>query len=355
MSSTQPMDKKKLVRETLFAVIAGIFGIVIISFFTHNWNFISVIKSFKLSLLGLSFLLMLGNWLIEAYTLQIIANALEYNLSFRECFDIFLIGGFFSRITPFGGGGGEPAQIIVLAQRKDIKPGDSAAIVGIKVFISTFIRVSLSLILPLWLLLSKQSWHLSRNANILINTGIVITSSLFVLFIFALFKPELTEAIANKLFKLRLLRKVFPETKTKRWFNSLKNTVQDFKIARDKIFASRKSAIYWTFALSFFSYALVLITPVVLMRGLGITSPWPEIVITALIFYVSSSYIPTPGGSGTAEIEMLALFARLIPSPLIGVFIITWRLFTHYFLLLFGGLFALRKFRKDNQKNSSSK
>jgi len=95
----------------------------------------------------------------------------------------------------------------------------------------------------------------------------------------------------------------------------------------------------------------VLLTPVVLMRGLGINSPWPEIIITAIIFYISSAYIPTPGGSGTAEIEMFALFARLIPNPLIGTFIIMWRFFTHYFLLIVGGITTFfDQFRKSKTR-----
>lgn len=350
MNNPGNIDKRKLTRETIVAIIAGVLGIVIVSFFTHNFNIVSSIKAFNANLLGLSFVLMLGNWLIEAYTLEIVANALGYNLSFRECVDLFLIGGFFSRITPFGGSGGEPAQIIALAQRGDIKPGDSAAIVGIKVFISTFVRTTILALLPLWLLLSKSSWNLSENTNLLIDVGIVISLTLFAVFTFALFRPEIAQAIANKVFKWRPLRKIFPDSRTSVWFEKLKKIVRDFKDSRNKLFSSKKSSIYWTFFLSFVSYALVLLTPVVLMRGLGVTSPWPEIVITALIFYASSSYIPTPGGSGTAEIEMFALFARLIPAPLIGVFIITWRLFTHYFLLLFGGVFTIRRFRKDNKK-----
>ncbi|MGC8721593.1 MAG: lysylphosphatidylglycerol synthase transmembrane domain-containing protein [Caldisericaceae bacterium] len=351
MKNPENTDKKKLFRETFFAVIAGVLGIIIVSFFTHNFNIVSSIKAFKPSLLGLSFVLMLGNWLLEAYTLEIVANAVGYRLSFRECVDLFLVGGFFSRITPFGGGGGEPAQIIALAQRGDIKPGDSAAIVGIKVFISTFVRTAVLALLPVWLLISKSSWNLSENTNMLIDVGIAISLVLFSIFILALFKPEFVQSIANRILKSSLLKRFFPEKRTSVWFDKLKKIVQDFKDSRNKLFSSKKTSIYWTFFLSFVSYAFVLLTPVVLMRGLGVTSPWPEIVITALIFYASSSYIPTPGGSGTAELEMLALFARLIPAPLIGVFILTWRLFTHYFLLLFGGVFTLRKFKKKKDNS----
>ncbi len=346
MKIPESFSKKKIIRETFFAVLAGIFGIAVISIFTHNWNFLSMIRSFKPELLILSFIMMICNWLLEAYTLQIISNSLNYNMKFSESLYLFLIGGFFSRITPFGGGGGEPVQMVVLAQSKKIKPGDSAAIIAIKMFIGTFVRLSVFIFIPLWLLIAKPSWGMTTKQNVLINAGIALTVLLFSLLIAALLRPQIAEGIASWVLKLKVLKKILREKQIIAAVNNLKKTVNDFREARAKIFKANQKMITYAFAASFVIWGLILFTPVVLMRGLGITSPWPEIVITAIIFYISSAYIPTPGGSGTSEIEILALFSRLIPSPLIGVFIITWRVFTHYLLLIFGGFVTLLQFKR---------
>ncbi len=346
MKNYNEINKKSLLKETIFALIAGVLGIVLVSFFTHNWNFIALIKSFSLPLLILSFLMMVANWFIEAYVILIIASMLDYKVPFRQCLKIFLIGGFFTRITPFEGGGGEPFQVLLLSRENHIKAGDSTAIIAIKTFIGSFVRISVFLLLPVWLIIAKPSWVLSITVNILINTGITLSIILFSFLIVGLVRPDLASKLFEKILQVKWLKKIIPENKIKSAIEGLKKLMEDFTLAKNKIFKSDPSKIYLAFVWSFISWGLVLFTPVILMRGLGVTSPWPEIIITAIIFYIASAYIPTPGGSGAAEIEMLALFARLIPQPLIGVFIITWRLVSHYFLLLIGGIATLRNVRK---------
>jgi uncharacterized protein (TIRG00374 family) len=349
------IDKKSLIKETLYALIAGVIGIVFVSIFTHNWNFISLIKSFNPYFLGTAFILMFADWVIEAYVLKLIAGMLGYKVPISDALNIFLIGGFFSRITPFSGGGGEPFQIYLLSRDNKVKPGDSTAIVAIKTFIGTFTRISIFLLLPLWIALAKPHWRLSHNVNMLINVGIAITMIFFALFIFAIIKPEIVEKWIERISRRPFFRRIIPKNKLEESIAQMRKIVDDFEKARNKIFTGEKITVIYTFVLSFISWGLVLFTPVLLMRGLGIMSPWPEIVITALIFYIASAYIPTPGGSGTAEVGILALFAGLIPQPLIGVFVIMWRVFTHYSLIIFGGILTFKNFRKKKNPEDQKK
>ncbi len=347
------VNAKSLAKETVYAILAGIVGIVFVSIFTHNWNFVSLIKSFNPYFLGFSFLLMFFDWIIEAYVLKLIAGMVGYGIPMKDALNIFLIGGFFSRITPFSGGGGEPFQIYLLSRDNKVKPGDSTAIIAIKTFIGTFTRITIFLLLPLWLAIVKPHWRLSRGINAFINIGIALTLIFFALFVFAIVKPEIVEIWIEKISKRPFLRRIFPKEKIENGIRQMRKVVDDFEVARDKILKGKKSTIIYIFVLSFISWGLVLFTPVMLMRGLGIMSPWPEIVITALIFYIASAYIPTPGGSGTAEVGILALFAGLIPQPLIGVFIIMWRVFTHYSLIILGGILTLKNFRSKNKEKKS--
>jgi uncharacterized protein (TIRG00374 family) len=332
------ISKNTIVRDTILAILASIIGIILISLLTHNWDFLSLIKSFNFLYISFAFILMFLNWFIEAYTIKLVAKVLGYSIEMKEAMKIFLIGGFISRITPFAGGGGEPVQMIILSKEKAIPPGDSAAIISIKMFIGTFVRVSAFLFVPIWILIAKPTWGISEAVNILINTGIVITLILFSALLFMILKPDLALVITQKALNTRFLKKIVKERTRNKTIEWVEKTVNDYKLAKNKIFSLKRDTLYFVFFLSFLSWGMILLTPVVLMRGLGIMSPWPEIVITAIIFYISSAYIPTPGGSGTAEIELLALFSRLIPNPLIGTFIISWRFFTHYFLLIAGGI-----------------
>jgi len=350
----EPLNRKAIIRDTILAIIAGIIGLIIVSLFTHNFNFLNLVRSFRLSYIIAAFVLMFLNWIIEAYTIKLIGNILGYEITFIEAEKIFLIGGFISRITPFGGGGGEPVQMVILSKEKAIPPGDSAAIISIKMFIGTFVRVSVFLFVPVWILVAKPTWGISEAVNILINTGVTITLVLFSALLLMILKPDFALLLTQKALNTGFLKKIVKEnarTKTIEW---VKKTVADYKLAKEKIFSLKRQTLYFVFFLSFISWGFVLLTPVVLMRGLGIMSPWPEIVITAIIFYISSAYIPTPGGSGTAEIEILALFARLIPNPIIGTFIITFRFFTHYFLLIAGGLATFFDTVRNKKKRSKT-
>ncbi len=346
-------NKKALLRDLFLAILASVIGIIFVSLFTHNWNFVELFKAFKPTYIAIAFLLMLINWLLESYVIKIIGSVLGYNITFKGALRVFLIGGFFSRITPFGGGGGEPVQIIILSTEKKIPPGDSTAIISIKMFIGTFVRVSVFLFVPIWILIAKHTWSMSPALNVIITIGIVITLTLFIFLTVFIFKPELSESLAKNLFKTRLLKRLFKEQTRAKALLWLEKIVKDFSIARNKLFLLSGKIIYLIFLISFISWGIVLLTPVILMRGLGITSPWPEIVITAVIFYISEAYIPTPGGSGTAEISIFALFASLIPNPLIGTFVIVWRFFNHYFLLIIGGLatfFSQFKIRRSKPR-----
>jgi uncharacterized protein (TIRG00374 family) len=352
--SDEVISRKTIIRDTILAILAGLVGILVISLFTHNWNFIDLAKSFRLSYILWAFFLMFASWFIEAYTIKLISDVLGYSITMREALKIFLIGGFISRITPFGGGGGEPVQMVILSKEKAIPPGDSAAIISIKMFIGTFVRVSVFLFVPVWILVAKPTWGISEAVNILINTGVAITLVLFSLLLLMILKPDFALLLTQKALNTRFFKKIVKENARTKTIECVKKTVEDYKLAKEKIFSLKRQTLYFVFFLSFISWGLILLTPVVLMRGLGIMSPWPEIVITAIIFYISSAYIPTPGGSGTAEIELLALFARLIPNPLIGTFIIAWRFFTHYFLLIAGGLATFFDTLRNKKKSSKT-
>ncbi len=53
----------------------------------------------------------------------------------------------------------------------------------------------------------------------------------------------------------------------------------------------------------------------------------------------------TPGSSGVAEIGTAALYAPLIPTPLLGVFVVLFRLITYHMNLIAGAIFQYKIFK----------
>ena len=56
-----------------------------------------------------------------------------------------------------------------------------------------------------------------------------------------------------------------------------------------------------------------------------------------ILFYMASSYVPTPGASGFAELGFAELFSLIVPHRLLGLTVALWRLATYYFTLAAGG------------------
>ena len=53
-------------------------------------------------------------------------------------------------------------------------------------------------------------------------------------------------------------------------------------------------------------------------------------------------YIPTPGGSGISEGVGYTLFAPLVPSHILGVFLVIWKFLTNYVWTIVGGLIIVK-------------
>ncbi len=95
---------------------------------------------------------------------------------------------------------------------------------------------------------------------------------------------------------------------------------------------------------SFISWGLVVVTPITLLYGLGVTSSVTQIIVATMIYYIAISYFPTPGASVGAELGAVALFAAFVPAGILGAFILVWRFFDHYIKMGAGGLMTFAEF-----------
>lgn len=80
----------------------------------------------------------------------------------------------------------------------------------------------------------------------------------------------------------------------------------------------------------------------VLMAGLGFQMPiirafWLQAVLMLGLFIV-----PTPGGSGVAELGFAALFSPVVSPSLLGVYTILWRFFTNFLAVAVGGVMVIK-------------
>ncbi len=79
-------------------------------------------------------------------------------------------------------------------------------------------------------------------------------------------------------------------------------------------------------------------------------SMWYTCLVLQLVCDLAISFIPIPGGAGTAELSFQSLFASFFPSSVFVWAILFYRILTYYGYLIQGGLLLLYDFAIGNKK-----
>ncbi|HJK52055.1 MAG TPA: flippase-like domain-containing protein, partial [Methanocorpusculum sp.] len=85
----------------------------------------------------------------------------------------------------------------------------------------------------------------------------------------------------------------------------------------------------------------------VLMVGLGLEPMFLISFIFQLLIAMIMMIPLTPGGVGVAEVSIAAFYSIIIPLPLVGVFVLLWRLILYYFNVVVGLIASLRIVRRE--------
>jgi len=73
-----------------------------------------------------------------------------------------------------------------------------------------------------------------------------------------------------------------------------------------------------------------------------------------VVFYFILPFMPTPGGSGTAEMGFASLFSFFVPLHLLVLFVGAWRFIVFYFNLCIGAIVLLVEIKKLKKKKQES-
>jgi glycosyltransferase 2 family protein len=330
----KPASRLFRMRDLLAAVFLSVLGLVAVLRFTNGGLDLSSLHRIRLPYILACLGLMLLDWLLEACRLILLSRALDEKLSALGALRTVFQGAFFARITPFTSGG-EPFQIYALS-RDGVPLGHATAVIAMKSLLNGTARVCLAIAIPAWVLLTAHGWQLGQMASAALMAGIVVYLAIFLmlvlLFVFRARARGWLAAVGN----WPLLTRLIPRARLETALNRLDEHYGAFLNALQHFGRERRGTVVLVGLLSFAGWAAIMAVPVVLIRALGGSSPVAEIAATAIIFYLAVNYAPTPGSSGASEVGFAVLFARFVPLPLVGVLVLAWRLFTHYFGLLLG-------------------
>lgn len=331
MAKPLPTWKKGLGISLALSITAALFLLA----YNFDEETLEVLLYLRTEYLLVATLMIFSLWIIEGIRVKLFVATVSHGktISLFDGMQIYLMTFFFAAVTPFAAGEW-PAHIYAL-KRHGLSIGEATAITVLRAFVT---RILFTLA-AIFLLLYFQGHPIPvflHKVFVYAVFGSILSS--LVLF-FLVWKPLILQKLLHKLsfmakgkrsnkiyaFLQRELGEYCDSTRSiNRWNGG------------GFLLITILTAAYWIF---FFSIAPVL------LLGLNRAVPFSQALFWQLIIQMFTFYIPLPGGSGVVELSAARLYSFFVPASVLGLFVLSWRFFTYYLLLFFGGLVALNKIK----------
>ena len=318
--------------------------IIIIFATTFNQETIGYILSFNLVFLGIAILFRFLALVLWGLRIQLMSGSLGYRVKLPYCVNMVLAGLLAGTITP-GQAGGEPVRVHEL-YRAGVKIGDATAVVIMERVLDGIILTVMGLLLMILMTRYIESIFNPALIILVIIAWVFLISFLFIP-VLAIKYPERTKIILMKLVNwiAPRLGKLSP---------SLKSTTERADHEIDNLFESMgrftktawRGLFFGGIVTAFFWICEFLVASVIMM-GLGLGPFILESFFFQILIAIIMMIPLTPGASGVTELSTSSLYALIIPSGMIGIFVILWRFVTFYLNIILGAIAGLAIFKRE--------
>jgi len=342
------LDKKRFLKGLVISLVIGIIVILIITFVTTNQNTWISLSYVNKKYLFLAFVLMVFAAVIDALRIKMTVEAVNEKITFTEALKVYYISNFAGGITPFFSGT-LPTQIYLF--NKDIKNnmtlGKATMIATIMPLIKTLV---FTIFTPIIFFTFKRTiTNYTILSAILINGAILISLFFLFLFILAVRYPEKIIGIIFKIQHLPCILKFSKKETISHFFDrvilEIKEFHKSFSLLKENWIKLLLSTLY-----TIIFWGTFFLTAPLLLRGFNLNFNFSHVLAMQIIFYFILPFMPTPGGSGTAEVGFASLFSFFVPYNLLGIFVGTWRFIVFYFNLCIGAIVLLVEIKKVKNK-----
>jgi uncharacterized protein (TIRG00374 family) len=329
-------------RQIMLPIVIG-FAVVLYLF----WNDFS-----KNSFSDIQFTRYAIVWIVIAFSMMFIRDfgyvlrlriLSEGELSWRQCIRIIFLWEFTSTVTPSAVGGTSVAVLFIYKEGMSLGKGTAlvlaTAFLDELYFLIMFPTVILSVSFSDLFSVNSQTLGISNDfaiMNKLVYFAIIgyALKAIFVCFVFyGLFvNPRGFKRLLAWVFSLRFLR---------RWRKSAIRTGSDMMLASEAY--KRKSLWFWckAFVSTAISWTARYCVVNFLFLAFFVVPDHVLLFARQLVMWIMMLVMPTPGGSGFAEIIFSDYLGEFIPVvALIPILTLLWRLITYYPYLFAGAIYV---------------
>lgn len=331
--------KKKKKSNKLNLIICAVAFVVMIFyliFVDKIENVVSALQKINPLFILLCVVFMVGYWLCEAATVQVVLKSLHPKIRFWHTWLDTIIGQYFNCITPCASGG-QPMQAYYLV--KFGVPLGSAMTGLLSRFIVYQFVLTLYSIFTLVAGLSEFGDDLKQKGLMpFVLIGFVINTAVIVFLLAVALWKKGTLKFANFIItvgaKIHLVKhplrvRLYITREVNKFYNNFKFLKTNVKIILKACF------------FTFIQLLLFLSISYVLYLGFGLNeASFLQIMSYQAYVLMISSFIPLPGAMGAAELGYAGFFGDIF-GAYTGVSTMLWRIFTFYLPILVGLGFTL--------------
>lgn len=290
--------------------------------------------------------------------IRILCRGLGYAVPFWRLTIIQLLSLFAGAVTP-GQVGGEPVRIHRLT-RSGLAVGDASAVVVVERMLDLGVLIILTLsallaLRPLWGYLAAIVLYPVAAFLIL------VLGLMFALFLLVR-RPEIMKWVMGGI-ALRVLGWCGRNRRYLRFcpgaegaeplIERLDNEVEIFSAGLSRFMGAGRWAGSGALALTILEWTIYYSTASVILIALGQPPSLPESFLFQGVLQMIAALPLIPGASGISEIGAATLYSRIMPTYLLGLFVLLWRLILYYLNIPLGLLAAVFVARERGDRESA--
>jgi len=299
-------------------------------------------------IIALAFAMHVVSLIFWALRIKLMCRSLGYKIGFGHTFRLVCSNMFIASVTP-SQVGGEPVRVYEI-HKANVPTGEATAVVimervfdGVVLVICTIISVFLlgfvftSIKLP-------QGWVYTAYAA-------AVVFVLLLTFFFVLSrKPDLGKKLVKKI--TGFFTRKWDREKTAGLEKKVDAGVENFYETLNHFTGKSKSGLAYGMLFSTLYWINEFIITYVVILGLGVEFSL-EAFFLSFIFQILITVILmiplTPGGAGVAEVSLAGFYAFIVPAPVLGIFVVIWRLIMYYFNLAVGFIASMMILRRETK------
>lgn len=304
--------------------------LVLLLIFTINDQTIASLHKINPLFLILAFIAHIFTMCFWAWRVQLMTNSLGYRIGFFYSLNLVFANLLAAGITP-AQAGGEPVRIHEL-YRANVPLGDATAIVIMERVLDGVMLVMLAAFAMI--VLNREWRSLGETSNVIMYITLVFIIGCLVLFIIFSKRPQILKRTMIRV--ARIFTRHWESPRIEELEHRIDQEVDNFHSALRKFVKSAKGGLLWGLFFTMLYWVSECVTASLILIGLGQPPLLFESFVINLILAILMMIPLTPGSSGIAEVGATSMYSLFLPSSILGVFVVIWRVVLYYFNLALG-------------------